>query len=75
MRKRRKCETRLASVTKIDIPGGLIMGESFRHRRGEASKVLPIVVHWRSKYFAGVALLAVTALNQARPQQREKSRD
>jgi len=39
MRKRRKCETRLASVTKIDIPGGSIMGESFRHRGGQASKL------------------------------------
>jgi L-asparaginase / beta-aspartyl-peptidase len=69
MGKRRKCETRLALGIKIDIPGGLIMDESFRHGGGQASKVLPIVVHWRSKYFAGVALLAVTALNQARPEQ------
>jgi len=39
MGKRRKCETRLASVAKIDIPCALIMGESFRHRGGQASKL------------------------------------
>src|SRR5712692_7343544 len=45
------------------------MGESFRHRVGQASKVLPIVVCWRSKSLVAVALLAATAFNQTRSQE------
>jgi beta-aspartyl-peptidase (threonine type) len=50
-------------------PGGVIMGESFRHRGGRASKVLSRVVCWRSKSVVAVALLAATAFNQTQSQE------
>jgi len=54
---------------KIEIPGDLIMNESLRHHGGQASKVLPIFVWWRSKSLVAVALLATTAFNQTRSQE------
>ena len=45
------------------------MNESLRHHGGQASKVLPIFVWWRSKSLVAVALLATTAFNQTRSQE------